>query len=465
MVWKIAEYLGLALFIVIIPREMGPERYGEFAVLSSLLGLFALASSLGGQVVFGRFIPEFRMHGKEGLTRLLFSQFLLLRCVLSVLAAVVFFSLLQQFLPDIHTSTRWMATALVSIAAISTTAYQLQFGLNRLRLFMSRDSSARLLLVLILLLAGGEFRLERIVLVMLAVEIVFLLLGFYWSRKYFVVDRRLWRLSGIYRYLKFGVQFFASNLLLWVIWRSGELIVVELSGQGTEAAAYYNIANAITLTLYVLFTELSVLVIPSLSAMHISGDHEKKIRWMANILKYTTLGAWIAVIVVKSIGEPAVRLLMGEEYLPVTDNLLILVLALIPMSIIRIALSSALVHERPRANLWVTASALFVFIASAFLLTPKFGAEGTSMAVVVGSVAGAVVAYRVFQLGEIFGMARYWALSTVGILALVLSHSGLLPEIIGGVLALLLLLTGTFLFGILHLDELRWITGGRKRIS
>ena len=85
------------------------------------------------------------------------------------------------------------------------------------------------------------------------------------------------------------------------------------------------------------------------------------------------------------------------------------------------------------------------------------------MAVVIGSVAGAVVAYRVFLLGEIFGVARYWALSAVGILALVLSHSGLFPEIIGGVLALLLLLTGTFLFRILRLDELRWITGGRKR--
>ncbi len=59
------EYLGLALFIIVIPREMGPERYGMLAVLNSLVGLFMLATALGGQVSFVRFIPEFRLQGRR----------------------------------------------------------------------------------------------------------------------------------------------------------------------------------------------------------------------------------------------------------------------------------------------------------------------------------------------------------------------------------------------------------------
>jgi len=63
MGWKIIEYLGLALFLIIIPREMGPERYGEFAVLGSLLGLFMIAGSLCGQAAFGRCIVDFARVG------------------------------------------------------------------------------------------------------------------------------------------------------------------------------------------------------------------------------------------------------------------------------------------------------------------------------------------------------------------------------------------------------------------
>ncbi len=460
---KIIEYIGLALFLVVIPREMGPERYGSFALLNTLLGLFLMAGALGGQAVFGRYIPEFRAQGDDELGRRLFTQFLLLRCIYAVLAAVVFYSLLQRLLPDIELTTRWAATVLAAMSAISLTSFQLQFGLNRLGYWMSREGSFRVLLVLALFAMGGVFDLDHIVRVMLAIESIFLLLGLYWSRRYFLLGREALRLSGIYRYLKFGILFFASNMLLMLIWRSGELIIVGFSGQGMEAVAYYNIANAISLTLYALFGQLGVLIVPSLSAMHVSGEHDKKIRWMANVLKYTTLGAWMAVIVVKATGEPAVRLLMGDDYLPVADNLFILVLALIPMNVIRIALSSALVHERLRANLWVTASALAGFLVSAFVFTPGYGSEGTSMAVVIGATCGAVVAYRVFMLGKIFCVARYWALTGVCALSLVLLYARLLPEMVGGVLALLVLLTAAFLFRILHLDEIRWITGiGRK---
>lgn len=167
-------------------------------------------------------------------------------------------------------------------------------------------------------------------------------------------------------------------------------------------------------------------------------------------------GAWGTAIVVKSVGEPAVELLMGEEYMPVTDNLLIL--ALIPMNVVRIAVLSALVQKRLRSNLYVTASALSVFLVSAVLLTPVYGAEGTSMAVVTGATEEAVVAYRIFLMGEVFALSRYWALSLTGVLALAIPYSGFLPDIAGGVLALLVLLATVFALRILSVTELRWIT-------
>ena len=42
--WKVIEYAGLAAFMVIAPRAMGPESYGAFAAVLSLTMLLANAA-------------------------------------------------------------------------------------------------------------------------------------------------------------------------------------------------------------------------------------------------------------------------------------------------------------------------------------------------------------------------------------------------------------------------------------
>jgi hypothetical protein len=58
--WKGVEYVGLFLFLVLIPRTMGAKLYGDFAIMLSILGVFILSNALGGLPIFGRFIPEFK---------------------------------------------------------------------------------------------------------------------------------------------------------------------------------------------------------------------------------------------------------------------------------------------------------------------------------------------------------------------------------------------------------------------
>ncbi len=154
---------------------------------------------------------------------------------------------------------------------------------------------------------------------------------------------------------------------------------------------------------------------------------------------------------------------MGEEFLPVTGNLFILILALVPMNVIRVGISSALVQKRLKANILVTASALVVFLLAALLLTPEYGARGTSTSVVLGAITGAVVAHRVFALREILDQARFWPLLALGLGAMTLLWSGLFPELLGGALAMFLILAGVFWLRLIRLEELRWIMSGRSK--
>jgi O-antigen/teichoic acid export membrane protein len=62
---------GGLLFAVLIPRLMGPEVYGQYALVTSLSIWFVLFSGLGFTPVIGRYVPQFTCQGdRQGLQAL-----------------------------------------------------------------------------------------------------------------------------------------------------------------------------------------------------------------------------------------------------------------------------------------------------------------------------------------------------------------------------------------------------------
>ena len=89
-IWKLIEYVGLVLFIVIVPRTMGPDLYGLFAVFLSFIGVFTMASGLGALSMFGRFIPQYEAQGEKAKTQAFFVQLFCARSLMAGLLSVVF---------------------------------------------------------------------------------------------------------------------------------------------------------------------------------------------------------------------------------------------------------------------------------------------------------------------------------------------------------------------------------------
>ncbi len=88
MIWKAVEYFGLGLFILIVPRLMGPELYGYFAAILSFIGLLTLGTGLGALQAFGHYLPEYHAGGDPQKSRDLFSQFFwaqdAVECILNI---------------------------------------------------------------------------------------------------------------------------------------------------------------------------------------------------------------------------------------------------------------------------------------------------------------------------------------------------------------------------------------------
>ena len=119
---------------------------------------------------------------------------------------------------------------------------QLFLGLNRMGMLLFHDSSSRLLLVILLAAYWRDFDLKNAVYSLAIIEFILVCPALVWARKYFSLNSAINQLSTFVPHLKFGLTFFASTLLLMVIWRSGEIIIVSFSGE-SEQVAFYNLAN------------------------------------------------------------------------------------------------------------------------------------------------------------------------------------------------------------------------------
>lgn len=443
--WKGVEYAGLALFTVLVPRLMGPERYGAFAAVLGAVGLLTMFAGIGAQATFGRFVPEYLEAGRPDRVRQLFTELFLARLATAGALGLLLALGLPRLLPEASPAVAWAAGGTVLTGAASLACYQLFYGLNRLERWLVRDSLVRPLLVALLLVLGGTAIFARAVVALLAAEVVFLGLGLVWARGYF--SRESWEggRADLSAHLRFGLYFFGANLLLMAVWRGGEVTVLALSSERAEIG-YFNIANAVAMAFGALIGQLASMLVPRIASLHVAGEGRRVEAWLGYSLKYLTIGTFAFVLAVDAVGAAVVRLALGAAYLPVVPNLQILALGLLPIALVRTAVNQAMLHKEPARAVAVAGGGLVGFVVLAVLLVPAWGSLGASVSV-AGAVAGAgLVAYRQFALGEVLRVARFWRVVLPGIPALALSVVPGLPSGVTAVAALALY--GALLFGV-----------------
>jgi O-antigen/teichoic acid export membrane protein len=417
---KGVEYAGLTLFTVLLPRLMGPERYGAFAAVLGAVGLLTMLAGIGAQATLGRFVPEFVAAGRLDRVRQLFTQVFLARVLTAAVLAGVLVLGLPYLLPEAGGTVAIAAGATVLVGAASLACFQLLYGLNQLARWLVRDALVRPVLVALLVVGGGIAFLDRAALALLTAELLFLALGLAWARRYF--SREPWEggRADLFTHLRFGLYFFGANLLLMAVWRGGEVTVLILSDARAEIA-YFSIANAVAMAFGALIGQLASMLVPRIASFHVTGEGRQAEAWLGHSLKYLTIGTFVFVLVVDGVGEAAVRLILGAAYLPVVVNLKVLALGLLPVALVRTAVNQALVHKRPGWALAVAGGGLVGFVILAVTLVPRWGSLGASVSVAGAVAVAGLVAYRQAALGGVLSVARFWRVVLPGIAVLLLA--------------------------------------------
>src|SRR4030095_10778961 len=80
--FKVAQYPFLLLYMITIPRMMGPELYGQYALLVSIIAIVPAWTDLGMTKIYGRFVPELRLHNNVAAVAKFSSYLLALKAII-----------------------------------------------------------------------------------------------------------------------------------------------------------------------------------------------------------------------------------------------------------------------------------------------------------------------------------------------------------------------------------------------
>lgn len=377
--------LGAGLFAVMVPRMMGPDLFGRYALLLSVSLWFALLSGLGAVSVLSRSVPRLLASNQiDGLRRLA-TSLIVLRAGTGSLAAVGYFLVATLVLgePDL------MAAAFVACGVFGRTvgnlSYALFLGLNQAARWGFGDLMRRWLTLALVPVGFTVAGLRGACLGFLGAELFVLTCGLWWARPYLRwADLDLGK-QHLGPYLRTSMLFAVSGLVFSLTQRSGETLVRFSTGSYAEVA-FFGAAFAIYLTIAHAFWQFALAFAPFLVTLLDGGQRDAVTGWLERLLKYMVVVAVVASASMVLVGPDLVPLLLGAKYRAVATNAVPLTMSLLPLAVGLIGRLVGLMLDRPGMTTVGAALELTAFWACGILFARHAGSLGACWAVLPASV-------------------------------------------------------------------------------
>lgn len=385
---KVAQYPFLALFAFLVPRIMGTDIYGRYALFVSWVGIMSAVLDLGISEISARSVPELQRRADGDGIVVFFSRMLGFK--LTVDLAFVAICSLGLLIAGARLGIgigafAWPILLTVFISDLGAAAYGLLFGLNRLVACSARDPIRRGASLAIVILLYNKFGLRGAVFSVLLVEAISSFLNLMWTRRYISPRDMVPRLSYIAPLLRYGLLFYFSWGVLTLWQRLGDTLVGYLRADFGQVALF-DLSNQIFLTA----TSFTLFVITSLAPiftrLRLEGKEGKLVDWSRRILTYSQiacmllLGGWLL------LGRDVIPVLIGRQYGGLYPIVTLLMCGTFPMVVVQLGLALAMAYAEPVWYLLALSVAVVAFIAAAFVLIPSHGAIGCAAATLISCV-------------------------------------------------------------------------------
>lgn len=384
---KAAQYPFLALNLMIIPRLMGPEIYGDYALLISLIAITNSLVEFGGDAnIFGRFIPESERQGELASIRRLSSNILSLKIAVDLIISVVLLLILHFAYSDRFPSTFFLLiVAILIVTDCGIVPHALLFGLNKLGKYALREPMRRALSLVFMLVMFHYYGLLGAMMSIVFVEGFLAALYFFWTRKYFNIENFKIDLPYLKPYLGFGFILYMSSVVATVCQRLGNPLIEHITEDSREIALF-DLPNMIFLYTVAFILVAITNLVPIFTELLVTGKEKKLIDWSTLIIKYTgilcTITFWGFVLT----GRDLISMVIGPEYTAIFPNGVVLLLGIFPMIFAKLGLVFSVVYKEPRKNFVALCFAFAAFIVASILLIPGYASMGCSIATSISCV-------------------------------------------------------------------------------
>lgn len=380
VVLRILQYPLMALFIMIVPRIMGPEMYGKFAFFSSILVILGTLTRLGTIEIQGRFVPELKLNQEKSIINKLTINILILRTIILIIIGIIILSLLY-FFPLLTEDLKLYLIIIIAtfFFGIEGTLFNLLYGVNDIVKFTARDMIRKFFNLLLVIIFFKYFNLLGAVLALLISEFFLLAFAIYWTREYFNFKDLKLDLIFMKPYLKFGFMYYISSVIIIVLQYSGNPLIQIISKNPAEVA-FFDLANQIYFIIsnFMLFIFSSM--IPVFTTLLLKKREDKILKWSSLILKYAGIINIIVFGLIILIGRDMVILTIGDEYEKVSSNISILAIGLFAFSISQMGMVYSIIFKKPDSYLKAITMSLIVYFILSLILIPEYASVGSSIA-------------------------------------------------------------------------------------
>jgi O-antigen/teichoic acid export membrane protein len=397
---------GLA-FAVLVPRLMGSDDFGRFALATSVAFWLSVISGLGFTSVTTRYVPTFVARGDDaGLSRLL-GSLLTLRVASGLAAAAVYLALGLVWWRDLDAGALLLFGLAIWSQGISGYLFALFLGMNRAGRWAMGDTLRRWLLLMFVLPGFMWTGFRGAAGAVALTELVLLAVGLSLSplprrRAHLWPDREF-----LAPYLRFGLAFLTIQVLYVAFLGSGELLVRAFSGAYAEVG-FFNLAHGIYLVPAALLPQFMLAFAPPLTRLLEAGGVAELARWTQRLARVLAAAATLGVLAASCLAAPYVPLVFGAAFAPVAPNLVALALAFLALTLESVPALLTLVHERPAASVTAGIIRLALFWLLAPPLIARSGSLGAAAAVLVAvTVHGLYLVWRTRGLAG--GAVAAWA--------------------------------------------------------
>ena len=407
LVQRGAQTAGGLCFALLVPRLMGPESYGRYALATSVAAWLALLSGLGLVNATTRYLPQLIARGETAALRRLIGNLFTLRLASGLLAALLYLMVARLWWRDVDLVVPLVMALTVWVQGVSGYLFSLFLGFNQAGRWAAGDTVRRGLLVMLVLLGYQLGGLRGAIGGVLLTEVTVLGLGLVGNpllkaRRSLRPDRRF-----LTPYFRFGTTSLVTQILLIAFLGSGEILVRTFSGRYAEVG-YFSLAQGAYLVVATTLPQLMLAFMPLLVQLHEARAEAELARWSGRLVRLLSAGGVILVFAAWSLAKAFVPLLFGTAYAPVATNLLPLAVALLALALASVPGLLALVHERPLETVVAAALRLVVFWTIGPVLIMRAGSFGACVAILAGATTHAL--YLLWRTRHLMNRALFaWA--------------------------------------------------------